>query len=117
MDDNMIYVVSRSTGEYSDRHEEPIRAFTTEEAAKLFVTLASEQFRTAVNLHPVPDFDSPDDGDDEKAWERRNKRFEDRTTAARQIAVLDPFSIDEDGYEDPPYYHYRAVPLATEVKI
>lgn len=106
-----VYVVSRSTGEYSDRREEPILALTTKEDAKLFCTLAAEQFRTAINLHPVPPYPDQTEVD----WAQREIALVARAEAARRIATLDPEAIEEDGWEDTPYYYYREVPLRSAV--
>lgn len=102
-----VYVVSRSTGEYSDRSEIPIATFTTEADAKLFCTLAAEQYRTVSNLHPVPGW-CDDDAE-------REEKLASRTISARKIATLDPDWIDEDGFEDPPYYYWRKTPLFTSL--
>jgi len=50
----MIYVVMRSIGEYSDRYETPIRAFSSEKAAQAFVDAAMEQHRVAMTTHADP---------------------------------------------------------------
>ena len=115
--DNRIYVVIRSTGEYSDRNEDCVVAFACEESAKRFVTDAAKQYDDAQALHPAPEYPEYPDECSEAEIETEYANYEaalaNRTVAARSVAALDPDAIDSSGYDDRPYYFYRAVPLFT----
>jgi hypothetical protein len=120
--DNRIYVVSRSQGEYSDRREEAIVAFVSEDSAKAFVVEAGRQFNDATALHPrpeYPDFDVENMTDEEyaSAYAEYEDRVAERVMRARSVAALDPAAIDEDGYYEPPYYFYRTVRLFADLAI
>lgn len=91
--DNRIYVVIRSTGEYSDRQETAIVAFHREESAKEFVTTAEAQAREAYTRFPI-DYTTYDD--------------RPAMCGRREIMTLDPDGADP--YDDP-YYLYGEVPL------
>ena len=50
-----IYIVSGSIGEWSDRHEWPVRAFTTESAAKAFIADREPKIREATDRYREAD--------------------------------------------------------------
>jgi len=86
-----VYVVTGSTGEWSDRSEWTVKAFTTEEAVKSFVDeatkIANEQF---LMVYPTDESEPDYDYD--------------------PVSALDPFfSMDYTGTS----YSYSAVELVS----
>lgn len=107
------FVVFRSTGEYSDRHEEPIGGTYDEELAKAAVLRAEQQWRDAVATHPLPAW--PDEDSTDEAYEAFDRAREKRILSVQAMLTIDPESASD--YDDEPSYFYRAVPpLAQAIK-
>lgn len=111
-----VFVVIRSTGEYSDRAEDPVAAVLTEDDAKAFVAEAERQYATALMLHPFPEAPKVAWGNDAAYGSYREARKR-RADLARPLCVLDPEAIDEHAYsahDEKPCYFYHAVRLLAQ---
>lgn len=88
-----IFVVMGTTGEYSDRNEWPVVAYTDEQQAKIHIDAASEYARTL---------------------KIERDKSDDQWTFVLRPAPLDP-TIEMNVYSDGTTYYYMTIELFDTV--
>lgn len=85
-----VYVVIRSTGEYSDRYETVLGYFSNEKAAQEFCLGAEREWKEAAVLFPLPQYPSGLWGADEYETVYPNKEIRRDKTEFGTVVLCTP---------------------------